>query len=117
MNRRAFFTLRVHISLIAALFLATGTDALASHYYRKCGQADDIAAECGRFDQQCMKKERSIAACDLLFDYGYLLPGNQIGACYAKATNNRCDGSLDGSKMQVCTDWVEAHPKPRRKRK
>jgi hypothetical protein len=97
---------KVLLAGVAVLFLATGT-----------AQADNIAAECGRFDQQCIKKERSIAACDLFFDYGYLLPGNQIGACYAKATNNRCDGSLDGSKMQVCTDWVEAHPKLRKKRK
>jgi hypothetical protein len=79
-------------------------------------QADDDDI-CGRFDQQCKKKERALAYCDLLFDYGYLLPGDQIGACYAKATNNRCDGSLDGSRAQVCTDWVDDHPKLRKKRK
>ena len=44
---------------IAALFLATGA-----------AQADNIDAECGRFDQQCRKKERALAYCDLLFDYG-----------------------------------------------
>ena len=91
---------------IAVLFLATGA-----------AQADNIDAECGRFDQQCRKKERALAYCDLLFDYGYLLPGDQIGACYAKATNNRCDGSLDGSRAEVCTDWVDTHPKHRKKRK
>jgi len=42
---------------IAVLFLATGA-----------AQADNIDAECGRFDQQCRKKERALAYCDLLFD-------------------------------------------------
>jgi len=93
-------------AVIAALFLATGA-----------ARADNIDAECGRFDQQCRKKERALAYCDLLFDYGYLLPGDQIGACYAKATNDRCDGSLDGSRAEVCTDWVDTHPKLRKKRK
>ena len=44
---------------IAALFLATAA-----------ARADNIDAECGRFDQQCRKKERALAYCDLLFDYG-----------------------------------------------
>jgi hypothetical protein len=39
-----------------------------------------------------------------------LQPGDEIGACYAKATNNRCDGNLDGSRMEACTDWVDNHP-------
>jgi hypothetical protein len=69
---------------VAALFLATG----AAH-------ADQAALD----------------VCDQRFKAGELQPGDEIGACYAKATNNRCDGDLDGSRAQVCLDWVESHPK------
>ena len=60
--------------------------------------------------EQCMRAENALDACDKRFKAGELQPGPEIGACYAKATNNRCDGSLDGSRMQVCTDWVDDHP-------
>jgi hypothetical protein len=56
--------------------------------------------------------ENAIDACHKRFVAGELQPGDEIGACYAKATNNRCDGSLDGSNAQVCLDWVESRPKP-----
>jgi hypothetical protein len=39
--------------------------------------------------------------------------GTKLVLAYAKATNNHCDGDLDGSRMQVCTDWVDSHPKPK----
>jgi hypothetical protein len=71
---------------VAALLLATGT-----------AYANDAA----------------IRICDKRFQAGELQPGDEIGACYAKATNNHCDGDLDGSRMQVCTDWVDSHPKPK----
>ena len=40
--------------------------------------------------------EAAIEACNEQFSAGKLQPGDEIGACYAKATNNRWDGSLDG---------------------
>jgi hypothetical protein len=67
---------------IAALFLVTGT----AH-----------------------ANETAIRACKEQFLAGKLQPGDEIGACYAKATNNQCDGSLDGANAQVCLDWVDDH--------
>jgi hypothetical protein len=55
------------IASVAALLLATGV-----------AHADDAA----------------IRICDKRFQAGELQPGDEIGACYAKATNNRCDGDL-----------------------
>jgi hypothetical protein len=66
------------IALIAMLLLATGT-----------AHAD------------------AIDVCKQRFRAGELQPGDEIGACYAKATKNRCDGSLDGADAQACLDWVE----------
>jgi hypothetical protein len=81
---------KLFLAGIAALFLATGT-----------AHAD----------------ENAIEACFKRFAAGELQPGDEIGACYAKATNNKCDGSLDGSSKQVCTDWVDEHPKTQSKSK
>jgi hypothetical protein len=50
--------------------------------------------------------QAQIDICKKRFDAGELQPGDEIGACYAKATNNRCDGDLDGARAEVCADWV-----------
>ena len=55
----------------------------------------------------------AIRICEKRFQAGELQPGDEIGECYAKATENRCDGDLDGSRLQVCTDWLDSHPKRR----
>jgi hypothetical protein len=52
--------------------------------------------------------DAAINVCDQRFQAGELQPGNEIGACYAKATNNTCEGGLDGSRAQACLDWVES---------
>ena len=70
---------RTIITGIAALFLATGTAHAAD----------------------------AINVCHKRFQARELQPGDEIGACFAKATNNTCDG-LDGSNAQVCLDWVES---------
>jgi hypothetical protein len=54
--------------------------------------------------------QQALDNCDKRFKAGELQPGDEIGACYAEATNNKCDGDLDGSRMQVCTDYVDEHP-------
>jgi hypothetical protein len=46
----------------------------------------------------------AIDVCDQRFQAREL---HEIGACYAKATNSKCDGSLDGARAQACSDWVD----------
>jgi hypothetical protein len=48
----------------------------------------------------------TIEVCRQRFQAGELQPGDEIGACFARATKNTCDG-LDGSDAQVCSDWVD----------
>jgi hypothetical protein len=69
------------IALIAMLLLATGT-----------AHAD------------------AIDVCKQRFRAGELQPGDEIGACYAKATKNRCDGSLDGADAQAKAELMDFSP-------
>src|SRR5262245_50333754 len=77
------------------------------------GEAAETPQQKTDYDR-CMVVQPRINLCDKDFRAGKLQPGDEIGACYAKATNNTCEGGdLDGSRMQVCTDWIGSHPKPK----
>ena len=97
---------------IAALLLATG----AAHAY---DESDNVSERCEngatywctvleeRKAQEAPNTAKAqVDACDKRFNAGELKPGDEIGSCYAKATNNRCDVGLDGAKMEGCLDWV-----------
>jgi len=110
---------------VALMICATVIIARSDDTPRPPGFENEPAAEhcagitvgqCRRRLADAQRERRSEAALDICrkrFAAGELQPGDEIGACYAKATNNRCDGSLDGATMQACTDWVDDHLKPK----